>query len=228
MKGAGSFRDLGGFGADRLGRKYPVDMQTRAEVLGKIMSTDLQKTNTWLDKKLERRTLLKKVAIGGASLAVLYVAPNFTSVNSAQAFEAITGVDRGGCTPGFWKTDTPSTDWTPTGYAPDVEYDDKFIVPIAYAGTLGGGKTLLSVLSQGGGCEKALGRHSAAALLNAALGTIGKTEAEVIAETNAALATENCTTISTLKNTFDGLNNGGCLDGARIPEDPAIVPPGGF
>ncbi|MCH7971087.1 MAG: twin-arginine translocation signal domain-containing protein [Chloroflexi bacterium] len=51
------------------------------------------KTDKWLDRKLERRTLLKKAAIGGASLAVLYVAPQFSSVTAKRAY-ATTGVPR--------------------------------------------------------------------------------------------------------------------------------------
>ena len=65
------------------------------------MATELQKTDKWLDRKLERRTLLKKAAIGGASLAVLYVAPKLTSYGSKPAYSAITGC---GCPPGFLDT----------------------------------------------------------------------------------------------------------------------------
>ena len=181
------------------------------------MATE-RKADKWLDRKLERRALLKKAAIGSASLAVLYVAPKFTSADSRPAYASITATGAGGCTPGFWKTDTPPTTW-PTAYPgpPGVAYDSIFAVA-GYGATLGG-KSLLDVLSQGGGCEKALGRHSAAALLNAANGTLGtKTPAEVITETDAALSTGDCTTITTLKDTYDALNNGGCLDGALVPD----------
>ena len=182
------------------------------------MTTESQKNGKWLDRKLERRALLKKAAIGGASLAVLYVAPKFTSAGSRPVYASITATADGGCTPGFWKTDTPPTIW-PALFPgpPGAAYDSIFAVA-GYAATLGG-KTLVDVLSQGGGCEKALGRHSAAALLNAANGTLGaKTPGDVIAETNAALLTGDCTAITALKDTYDALNNGGCLDGALLPD----------
>jgi len=184
------------------------------------MTEKMQKADKWLDRKLERRELLKKAAVGGASLAVLYVAPKFTTVSSRPAYASITGATGGGCTPGFWKTDTKSTSW-PSAYTPLDAYDSIFTVPVLYSSTLGGGKTLSDILNQGGGCEKALGRHSVAALLNAANGTIGtETPASVISATNAALASEDCSIIETLKNYYDEINNGGCLDGAKVPQTP--------
>ncbi len=178
------------------------------------MTTELQKPDKWLDRKLERRALLKKAAIGGASLAVLYVAPKFTSAGSKPAYAQVTGP--GGCTPGFWKTDTPPTDWLPTGFSENEPYDVIFNVA-GFAAQLGGaGKTLQFVLGIGGGCPVNLARHSVAALLNASLGTLGVlTPADIIAATNAALLTGDCSgggAIETQKDIFDVLNNAGCRD----------------
>ena len=71
------------------------------------------------------------------------------------------------------------------------------------------GKTLLEVLSTGGGGLDALGRHAVAALLNSAPGApdYPLTTAQVIAGFNAAFASGN---YENQKNIFDRYNNLGC------------------
>jgi hypothetical protein len=118
-----------------------------------------------------------------------------------------------GCTPGFWKNHKGA--W-PAPYTTSSQFDDVFNVSAAFAGTLGGGKTLLNVLKQGGGCEKALGRHAVAALLNSLhVGvSFGKSSGQVISKVNAALATANCAVIEATKNELADLNEQACpLDG---------------
>ena len=67
-----------------------------------------------------------------------------------------------GCTPGYWKQPHHADSWT-APYAPgdlfSAHFEDAFSAD---------GLTLLEVLKQGGGGLKALGRHTVAALLNAA------------------------------------------------------------
>lgn len=65
-----------------------------------------------------------------------------------------------GCTPGYWKQYQHFDSW-PGAYAPDTLFADFFEDAFP-------GMTLLEVLEQGGGGLKALGRHTVAALLNAA------------------------------------------------------------
>jgi hypothetical protein len=69
--------------------------------------------------------------------------------------------------------------------------------------------TLLQVLGQGGGGLKALGRHTVAALLNAASPDVasGYTTAQVIAAFNAAFASGNYTA---LHDEFEDANEQGC------------------
>jgi hypothetical protein len=66
-----------------------------------------------------------------------------------------------GCTPGYWKQEHHFDSWV--DFDPDDSYSDVFSVSPSF-----GDLTLLEVLRQGGGGEKALGRHAVAALLNTA------------------------------------------------------------
>lgn len=65
-----------------------------------------------------------------------------------------------GCTPGFWKQSQHFNFWT-APYTPGTLFSTVFEDAFP-------GKTLLQVLQQGGGGLNALGRHTVAALLNAA------------------------------------------------------------
>jgi cysteine-rich repeat protein len=87
-----------------------------------------------------------------------------------------------GCTPGFWKGPGLVCQWV--GYSPDDDYETVFGVDASFT------KTLHQTLSQGGGGEKALGRHAVAALLNVANGGVAYAydTAGVIAIVQAAYA----------------------------------------
>ncbi len=100
-----------------------------------------------LDRKLERRALLKKAAIGSASLAALYVAPKFTSAGSGPVY-ATTSV--GGCTQGNWKTDTPGSEWPPE-VDQNSRYDVVFNVGSFTTGLGAAGNALKVVLGWVGG-----------------------------------------------------------------------------
>lgn len=63
-----------------------------------------------------------------------------------------------GCTPGYWKQSQHFDSWVT--YDPSDDYETVFGVDASFD------KTLLGALQQGGGGEKALGRHAVAALLN--------------------------------------------------------------
>jgi len=79
-----------------------------------------------------------------------------------------------GCTPGYWKQEQHFDSWV--GYAPNDGYGEVFDVVASFD------KSLLGALEQGGGGEKALGRHAVAALLNAANPEVGYyyTESDII------------------------------------------------
>jgi hypothetical protein len=117
-----------------------------------------------------------------------------------------------GCTPGFWKTHPEA--WLPTGYSPGDTLESVFDVPDA----LGlDNNTLLEALSFNGGntvkgAAKILLRAAVAALLNAAHPDVDypRTEAEIIADVNAALASGDRSTMLTLAAALDLDNNAGC------------------
>jgi hypothetical protein len=69
-----------------------------------------------------------------------------------------------GCTPGYWKQPQHFDSW-PAPYEPDMLFNELPGFANAFPG-----KTLLQVLSQGGGGKAALGRHTVAAMLNTASG----------------------------------------------------------
>jgi cysteine-rich repeat protein len=88
-------------------------------------------------------------------------------------------VDGGeGCTPGYWKQGHHFEAWNM--YSPDMLFSDVF--EDAFPGL-----TLLDVLQQGGGKLYALGRHTVAALLNAASTGVnyGHTPASIVDRFNA-------------------------------------------
>ena len=106
-----------------------------------------------------------------------------------------------GCTPGYWKQPHHFDSW-PAAYLPSdlfsSVFDDAFP-----------GMTLLEVAAQGGGGLKALGRHTVAALLNAASGGVsyGLTVSEVVNGFNAAFASGD---YETFKGQLELLNEAGC------------------
>jgi len=108
-----------------------------------------------------------------------------------------------GCTPGYWKQSQHFDSWT-LPYQPNFLFGRHF--ENAYPG-----KTMLQVVSQGGGGLSALGRHTMAALLNAASPSVasGLTPAEVIGMFNAVYPGTD-SEYETLKDFFADLNEQGC------------------
>jgi hypothetical protein len=106
-----------------------------------------------------------------------------------------------GCTPGYWKQPQHFDSWY--GYAPGDLFDDVFGVELF------SDLTLRDALSQGGGHEKALGRHAVAALLNASNPDVSYfySPSEVVAGVQSAVADED---FESLKDLFDYENNQGC------------------
>lgn len=110
-----------------------------------------------------------------------------------------------GCTPGYWKQPQHFDSWAV--YAQTDSYDSVFGVT-AFPSSL----TLLAALQQGGGGINALGRHSAAALLNAVSPNVDYpiTSAQVIALTQAALNSGSKTLVEQTKNQLESYNQLGC------------------
>ncbi len=106
-----------------------------------------------------------------------------------------------GCTPGYWKQEQHFDSW-PAGYLPSDLFDTYFEDAFP-------GKTLLQVLSTGGGKLIALGRHTVAALLNAASSGVNYnlTVQNVIDEFNATFPTTN---YGPQKDRFAAFNESGC------------------
>lgn len=121
-----------------------------------------------------------------------------------------------GCTPGAWKNRLLAIGaWVPTGLSPDQSVGSLFATaPASLAGA-----TLLEALEFDGGNEfvdkvALLIHHAVAAALNAGHPDIDYpfTQAEVIAMTDAAIASGHAGTVLDLKDTFDAANNEGCFD----------------
>jgi hypothetical protein len=110
-----------------------------------------------------------------------------------------------GCTPGYWKQPHHLDSWVATGYDPGDFFDTVFGVTSSFGPTF----TLLDALKQGGGGEKALGRHAVAALLNSANPDVSYafTEAEVIALVQAAYASGD---FKDAKKLLEEQNQSGC------------------
>jgi hypothetical protein len=108
-----------------------------------------------------------------------------------------------GCTPGYWKQEHHFDSWT-SPYDPGDLFNSHFENAFP-------GKTLLDVLKQGGGGLKALGRHTVAALLNAASPNVDYafSPATVIASFNAVFPGSN-DDYETLKDEFEKQNERGC------------------
>jgi len=104
-----------------------------------------------------------------------------------------------GCTPGYWKQSQHFDSWV--GYSTSDQYNVVFGVDYA--------KTLLQALKTGGGAEKALGRHSVAALLNASNPNVNYAYStwQVIAMVQGAYVNGN---YEYVKNQFAYQNELGC------------------
>jgi hypothetical protein len=115
-----------------------------------------------------------------------------------------------GCTPGYWKNHLSA--WNGTGYSPSQTVSSVF----TNTGSLGSA-TLLQALSFRGGstldeAKQILLRAAVAALLNASHPDVSYelTEAQVISQVNAALASTDRSMILALASRLDGYNNAGC------------------
>jgi hypothetical protein len=117
-----------------------------------------------------------------------------------------------GCTPGFWKQEQHFAAWLNPPYAPSTPFSDVFENAFP-------DMTLLEVLSQGGGKLKALGRHTVAALLNAATADVDYdfgTPADVINAFNEVYP-GNKRAYNRLKREFSYLNEQGCPINGKYP-----------
>jgi cysteine-rich repeat protein len=108
-----------------------------------------------------------------------------------------------GCTPGYWKQKQHFDSWT-APYAPNTPFANVFEDAFP-------GQTLLSVLKNGGGGLDALGRHTVAALLNAASSGVnyGQTPAGIIGSFDAVYPGTK-RDFNGLKDDFEYDNERGC------------------
>lgn len=106
-----------------------------------------------------------------------------------------------GCTPGYWKQSHHFDSWV--NYVPADDYETVFGVDASFD------KDLEGALKQGGGGEKALGRHATAALLNSVNPNVSYlySEADVISMVQAAYASGD---FEGVKNLFEAENEMGC------------------
>lgn len=107
-----------------------------------------------------------------------------------------------GCTPGYWKQSHHFDSW-PAAYSTTDSYAATFGVTPSFS------KTLLGALQQGGGGEKALGRHATAALLNSANPDVSYlySTAEVIDLVKSAYSSGD---FEGVKNLLEAQNEMGC------------------
>lgn len=117
-----------------------------------------------------------------------------------------------GCTPGYWKANAKKggSEWPP--YSPG-----QTVGSAGFAAGALNGDTLLDALQYGGGSDltgatQILLRAAVAALLNAGNATVDYplSAAQIVAQTNAAIASGDRATILSLAGTLDGFNNLGC------------------
>jgi hypothetical protein len=106
-----------------------------------------------------------------------------------------------GCTPGYWRQRQHFDSWS---YDPYTLFSDVFEDAFP-------GKTLLQVVSKGGGGLKALGRHTVAALLNSTATGVGYnlSQSEVVNAFNDAYPGSK-NDYENVKNGFEALNELGC------------------
>lgn len=175
-----------------------------------VVVTELASSETVLDSivvdSTHSLTKYRLPTITGTNIARTYtfrskgaIATFYNSVAPPPPPPPTTGGE--GCTPGYWKQRQHFGSWT-SPYSPNKKFSTVFSNAFP-------GKTLLQVLGQGGGGLNALGRHTVAALLNAASAGVeyDLTVAQVIADFNEAYANGD---YEDLKDTFADLNEQGC------------------
>lgn len=118
-----------------------------------------------------------------------------------------------GCTPGYWKNHTDS--WPATGFSPAQSVESVFAAAAVYPAV--GSASLLDALGFGGGpsvedAARTLLRAAVAALLDASHAGVAypRSQASVIADTDAALASGDRGTLLALAGSLDADNNLGC------------------
>ncbi len=106
-----------------------------------------------------------------------------------------------GCGPGYWKQDHHFDSWV--GYGQNNDYETVFGIDASFT------KDLEDTLWQGGGGQKALGRHAVAALLNAASPNVSYlySPAQVIGMVQGAYANGN---FEQVKDTLESQNELAC------------------
>jgi hypothetical protein len=142
------------------------------------------------------------------------ITPTFTRTNTPTNTATPTPITFQGCTPGYWRQSQHLDSWVATGFTPNQTLESVFDVPDGFGLD---NRTLRQALSFGGGSGTAGGarillRASIAALLNSAHPNVNypRTTAEVIADVNAALASNNRSTMLNLAAELDADNNLGC------------------
>jgi hypothetical protein len=177
-----------------------------------------RRRRAWLITFLTMAILGGLLALAGSPTSSIAVAtetsgtsPSSSSSSTSTSTSTSTTVPPGeeGCTPGFWKQPQHLDAWVT--YTPGQTLESVFDVPDAFGLD---SVTLLEALSFEGGpttadAAEVLLRQAVAALLNAASPDVDYplTEAEIIAQVNAALASEDRATILALAEELDTFNN---------------------
>ena len=134
--------------------------------------------------------------------------PYIIDVRNVKSVEiGICKEETGGCTPGYWKQSQHFDSWVTYSPIPvESIYDNTFTVTSSF----GSDFTLHDAVSQGGGGEKALGRHAVAALLNTQNDGVNYsfTQAQVFQTVQDAY--DGTTDFETAKNTLAGANEQIC------------------
>jgi cysteine-rich repeat protein len=128
---------------------------------------------------------------------------NTTNGDGCSALCEIEKAGGQGCTPGYWKQTQHYDSWT-APYTPTTLFSDVFENAFP-------GQTLVGVMQNGGGGLDALGRHTVAALLNAASSGVsyGMTPSDVINAFNSVFPGSK-DDYTFLKDDFANANESGC------------------
>lgn len=126
-----------------------------------------------------------------------------SDVDFSHYFGVVVAGGGQGCTPGYWKQPHHFDSW-PAPLTPSQPFSSVFANAFP-------GKSLLSVLKQGGGGLNALGRHTVAALFNASSPGVSydKLPEQVVQAFNAVFPGSSGS-YEALKNQFERLNEQGC------------------
>jgi hypothetical protein len=149
------------------------ELRPKLEICYDSTCVTIQRPGTDQDGVADAYIYQPAPTLNGGSSLVLYTG-RIGGMHGQEGYEKQTLVrfdftiepppDGEGCTPGYWKQTQHFDSWT-SPYMPatpfSAVFEDAFPGPEM-------SMTLLQVLSQGGGGLKALGRHTVAALLNAA------------------------------------------------------------